>query len=125
VLLLEDEPSFCLREGKVWKLKEVDLQKNQGMIVASREPREGGESAVAEEKLTFDSATRIWRGRECLMVADLVSEGVWPTEGKKSLAGQTVQRRVACSYGTTSQTSGWMILPCSAPLKNSVRPTRR
>ena len=39
VLLLEDEPSHCLREGKVWKLKEVDVQNNEGMIVASREPK--------------------------------------------------------------------------------------
>ena len=91
VLLLEDESSFCLREGKVWKLKEVDLQKNQGMIVASHEPKEGGDSKATEEKLTFDAATRIWRGRECLTPADLVSESVWPAEGKKSLAGQAVQ----------------------------------
>ena len=27
VLLLEDEPSYCQREGLVWKLKEVDLKK--------------------------------------------------------------------------------------------------
>jgi hypothetical protein len=26
VLLLEDEPSHCLREGKVWRLKEIELQ---------------------------------------------------------------------------------------------------
>lgn len=90
VLLLEDEPSYCLREGKVWKLKEVDLQKNQGMIVASREPKEGGDSKASEEKLTFDAATRIWRGRECLSLADLIAEGVWPAEGKKSLGGQAV-----------------------------------
>ena len=91
VLLLEDEPSFCLREGKIWKLKEVDLQNNQGMIVASRTPKEGGDSKATEEKLTFDAATRIWRGRECLVVADLISEGVWPVEGKKSLDDQAVQ----------------------------------
>jgi hypothetical protein len=91
VFLLEDEPSFCLREGKIWKLKEMDLQKNQGMIVASREPKEGGDGKAAEEKLTFDAATRFWRGRECLMLADLVTEGVWPAEGKKSMDGQAVQ----------------------------------
>lgn len=91
VLLLEDESSFCLREGKVWKLKEVDLQKNQGMIVASREPKAGGDDKPTEEKLTFDAATRIWRGRECLTPADLVAENAWPAEGKKSLAGQAVQ----------------------------------
>ena len=41
VLLLEDEPSFCRREGKVWKFKEVDLKNNAGTIVARREPLEG------------------------------------------------------------------------------------
>jgi len=96
VLLLEDESSFCLREGKIWKLKEVDLQKNQGMIVASRESKEGGdgkstEEKPTEEKLTFDAATRFWRRRECLTLAEMISEGVWPAEGKKSLAGQAVQ----------------------------------
>jgi hypothetical protein len=101
VLLLEDESSYCLREGKVWKLKEVDVQNAQGMIVATRESREAGttnsgegkptEEKGAEEKLTFDPATRFWRGRECLTIADLVSEGIWPAQGKKSLAGQAVQ----------------------------------
>lgn len=91
VLLLEDEPSYCLREGKVWKLKEIDLQKTQGMIVASREPKEGGDSKASEEKLTIGGATRIWRGRECLSLADLIAEGIWPAEGKKFLNGQAVQ----------------------------------
>jgi hypothetical protein len=90
VLLLEDEPSFCLREGKIWKLKELDLQKNQAMIIASREPKEVGDSKASEEKLTFDAATRIWRGRECLRLTDLIAEGIWPAEGKKSLEGQSV-----------------------------------
>ena len=90
VLLLEDEPSHCRREGKVWKLKEVDLQNNQGMIVASLEPKEGGGGQTTEEKMTFDAATHIWRGRECLGVEDLVAEGAWPAGGKKSLDGQAV-----------------------------------
>ena len=90
VLLLEDEPSFCLREGLVWKLKEIDVQKSQGMIVASREPKVGGGNQTSEVKLTFNSATRFWRGRECLALADLVAEGAWPAEGKKSLEGQAV-----------------------------------
>lgn len=94
-LLVEDEPSHCLREGKVWKLKEVDLQNNAGMIVASRASKQGadekadGESPT-EESLTFDAATRIWRGRECLAVEDLIAEGTWPAAGKKSLDGQDV-----------------------------------
>jgi len=90
VLLLEDEPSHCLREGKVWKLKEVDLQNNGGQIVARCEPKEGGDGKAPEEKLTFDAATRIWRGRECLAIPELIAEGVWPASGKKSLDGQGV-----------------------------------
>ncbi len=90
VLLLEDEPSFCLREGKVWKLNEVTVRNNQGMIITSRASKTAGDSPGAEEKLTFDAATRIWRGRECLSVADLIAEGLWPAEGKKSLDGQAV-----------------------------------
>ena len=90
VLLLEDEPSHCQREGKVWNLKEVDLTDNQGMIIASLEPKEGGAGKATEEKMTFDAATRIWRGRECLGLADLIAEGVWPATGKKSLGGQAV-----------------------------------
>src|SRR5882757_6242775 len=35
VLLLEDEPSRCQREGMVWKLKEVDIKSHEGMIVAT------------------------------------------------------------------------------------------
>lgn len=90
VLLLEDEPSHCLREGKVWKLREVVFQNNEGLIVASREPRQGGDGKASEEKMTFDAATRIWRGRECLGIEDLIAEGIWPAEGKKSLGGQAV-----------------------------------
>ena len=90
VLLLEDEPSHCQREGTVWKLKEVDLQKNEGMIVASREPKQGGDGKATEETMTFDAATRVWRGRECLGIEDLITEGAWPAEGKKSLDGQAV-----------------------------------
>jgi hypothetical protein len=94
VLLLEDEPSHCQREDLVWKLKEVDLGNNQGMIVASREPKAGtgagGDSKSSEETLSFDAATRIWRGRECLTLPDLITEGVWPASGKKSLNDQAV-----------------------------------
>ncbi|MEZ6055615.1 MAG: hypothetical protein R3C01_02815 [Planctomycetaceae bacterium] len=90
VLLLEDEPSYCLREGKVWKLKEVDIKDNAGMIVASREPKVGKDGKASEESMTFDAATRIWRGRECLVVEDLVDEGIWPASGKTALDGQAV-----------------------------------
>ncbi|WP_395736594.1 hypothetical protein [Prosthecobacter sp.] len=91
VLLLEDEASHCQREGLVWKLKDVDIKNNEGMIVASCEPKDGGNAKPTTENLTFDAATRIWRGRECLSVADLVAEGLWPASGKKSLDGQAVQ----------------------------------
>lgn len=90
VLLLEDEPSYCRREGLVWKLKEVELKQNESMIIASRVPKESGDNQAGEEKLTIDAATRIWRGRECLSTADLIAEGLWPAEGKKSLDGQSV-----------------------------------
>jgi hypothetical protein len=90
-ILLEDEPSFCLREGKVWKLKEVALKGNkQGMIVANREPTAGGEGKEGERQMSIDAATRFWRGREQLALEDLIAEGLWPADGKKSLGGQVV-----------------------------------
>ncbi|GEP44914.1 hypothetical protein [Brevifollis gellanilyticus] len=91
VLLLEDEPSHCQREGMVWKLKELDYNNNEGMIIATREPKSGGDGKANEEKLTLDAATRIWRGRESLTPADLIAEGLWPASGKKALEGQAVQ----------------------------------
>jgi hypothetical protein len=90
VLLLEDEPSRCQREGLVWKLKEVDVKNREGMIVVTREPKQGGDAKATEEKMTFDAATRIWSGRERLSIEELVAEGAWPAEGKKSLGGQAV-----------------------------------
>ncbi len=90
VLLLEDEPSHCLRENKVWKLREVEVDGNVGKIIASRESRDGGEAKEPAEELTFDAATRIWRGRERIHVADLIAEEVWPKAGNKQLAGQPV-----------------------------------
>jgi hypothetical protein len=90
VLLLEDEFSHCQREGKVWKLRELDIKNREGMIVATCEPKQGGDGKAAEEKMTFDAATRIWRGRESLGIEDLIAEKIWPAEGKKSLGGQPV-----------------------------------
>jgi hypothetical protein len=90
-ILLEDEPSFCLREGKVWKLKEVALKGNkQGLIVAHREPKAGGEGKEGEQQMSIDAATRFWRGREQLGLEDLIAEGIWPADGKKTLEGQEV-----------------------------------
>lgn len=90
VILLEDETSHCLREGKTWKLKEVDLKNSEGMIVASLQPQEGGDGKASEETMTFDAATRIWRGRERLEIEDLIAEGTWPANGKQSLDNQSV-----------------------------------
>lgn len=90
ILLLEDEPSYCRREGLVWKLKEVDLQNNAGMMTAVRMLKDGEGNPGTEEKLTFDAATRIWRGRELLSVEELVTENIWPKGGKLSLNNQTV-----------------------------------
>ncbi|MFM8903655.1 MAG: hypothetical protein ACKOLZ_01645 [Verrucomicrobiota bacterium] len=84
VLLLEDEPSYCQRMGLTWKLKGVDLEKPATPILATLEPSQG-DAKASEQKLTFDAATRIWRGREALSVADLIAEG------KKSLDGQSLQ----------------------------------
>jgi len=90
VLLLEDEPSHCQRKGMAWKLKEMDINNRRGMIIATCEPKQGGDGKAAEEKMTFDAATRIWRGRERLSIDDLIAEKIWPAEGKKSLGGQPV-----------------------------------
>ncbi len=90
VLLLEDEPSHCRRTGQVWKLREVVVADDAGTIVARREPKAGADAEAEDETMTFDAATRVWRGRECLTVEDLVAEGVWPANGTKSLDGQPV-----------------------------------
>ena len=91
VLLLEDEPSHCQREGFVWKLKEVEIKDRAGTILASREAKQDAKTKPVDETLTFDAATRVWRGRECLRIEHLIAEGIWPTEGKKALGGQSVQ----------------------------------
>ncbi len=88
VILLEDEPSKCLRENEVWMLKEIELRKDQGILLTVRGSKSGVQIQASEESMTFDNATRIWRGRECLCVSDLVAEGTWPAEGKKSLGCQ-------------------------------------
>jgi hypothetical protein len=90
ILLLEDEPSHCQREGLVWKLKELEIKNREGMILATREPKQGGDAKATGEKFTFDSATRVWRDRECLGIDDLITDGSWPADGKKSLGDQPV-----------------------------------
>ncbi len=90
LLLLEDEPSHCLRERLTWKLKEIEIQNQRGLIVANLQSTDGTSEQVTDEKMTFDAATRVWRGREYLTIDDLIAEGNWPAEGKKSLGGQSV-----------------------------------
>jgi hypothetical protein len=132
VLLLEDEPSYCQREGKVWKLKEVEVQNNAGMIVAICEAKEGGDSKATEEKLTFDAATRIWRGRECLAIDELIAEGAGRPVGRNRSTAKPCcsaslgsRRRLASSLGFTSRTSGWTMPRCSAPPATRPRRTKR
>jgi hypothetical protein len=90
VLLLEDESSHCLREGTVWKLREVQVKNNAGTLVASCQPRAGGGEQGSAETMTFDAATSVWRGRERLRIEHLIAEQAWPADGKKSLDGQPV-----------------------------------
>ncbi|MEM7600425.1 MAG: hypothetical protein AAF357_03295 [Verrucomicrobiota bacterium] len=90
VLLLEDEPSHCLRLGKVWSLEELTMDQASGIIVACRVSEVESASEAEKQHMTFDAATRIWRGREYLTVEDLVAEGVWPESGDKSLNGELV-----------------------------------
>jgi hypothetical protein len=93
VAVLEDEPSFCMRQGLVWKLKEVEVKNREGFLLATRVPRGGGGGGgggASEEKLTFDAATRVWRGPFSHSLDELISEGSWPADGKKALDGQEV-----------------------------------
>ena len=89
-LLVEDEVSYCQRLSLNWKLKEADFQENQGIVLATLEPKQVGDEKYDEQQLTFDHATRFWRGRESLSLAEVAAEGIWPTSGKKSLNGQSV-----------------------------------
>ena len=90
VLLLEDEPSHCRRNGLIWKLMEVEIKGNEGSILARREPQKKDEKKYEPEKMTFGAATRIWRGRESIRISDLINEKVWPANGKKELSDQAV-----------------------------------
>lgn len=89
-ILLEDESSFCQREGLIWKLKEIEIRGDEGMIVASRESKDGNAEKGKEEKLTVDSTTHFWLGREKLFLTDMISEGLWPESGKKPLGNELV-----------------------------------
>ena len=90
-ILLEDDPSFCLREGKAWQLSQVEINGKEGNIVASLARKEHGEGLGGEHTLTIDGSTRIWRGRELLGMEDLIAEEKWPKSGKKSFENIPVQ----------------------------------
>ena len=90
-ILLEDGPSLCLREGKAWKLKEVDINGSEGNLIASLDRQAGGEGLGGEHKLTIDGSTRIWRGRELLGLDEIVAEGSWPAKGQKQFKDQAIQ----------------------------------
>ena len=101
ILLLEDEPSYCKRNGLVWKLKEMEFKGNEWLMKATREAKKGGNEKVKPETFTFDAATRIWRGRELLTPADMVADKLWPSNGKKALGDQQVL--IGLNYKLTPQ----------------------
>ena len=88
-LLVEDEPSYCQRMGLTWKLKEAESQDLQGTMTAMLASNKAGEKPV-EQKLNYDHATRFWRGRDCLTLAEVVAEGILPASGKKAMEGRSV-----------------------------------
>ncbi len=65
------------------------------MIVAHRESSTDGEDREDERQMSIDAATRFWRGREKLGLEDLITEGLWPANGKISLDGQVVHLGIA------------------------------
>ena len=89
-LLVEDEPSYCQRMGLTWKLKEAEFQDQQGTLIATLERKEDGGEKPVEQKLNYDQATRFWRGRDCLTLAEVVAEGILPANGKKATEGRSV-----------------------------------
>ena len=89
-ILLEDGPSLCLREGKTWTLKSVEIKGIDSQIVASLDRKEGGEGLGGQHEITIDRSTRVWRGRELLGMDDLIAEGVWPESGTKEFEDQRV-----------------------------------
>mgnify|MGYP001813812027 CR=1 FL=1 len=90
-ILLEDGPSLCLREGKSWKLSELETRGREAHLVVNLDRGEGGDGLGGEHKVTVDGSTRIWRGRELLGLDELVSEGSWPANGQKKFEDQSIQ----------------------------------
>ncbi len=81
VLLLEDDLSKNLREGKAWQLNDIEIQGDGGTLNARF-----GEK---DHALTIDHSTRIWRGKELLGIQDLLNEGTWKQDGRKQLNNQS------------------------------------
>lgn len=94
-ILLEDGPSLCLREGKAWKLREVEIKDNEGHLTATLKRADGGEGLGGEHQFTIDGSTRVWRGRELLGIEDLVSEGTWPADGSKKFDDRFIHLALA------------------------------
>ena len=89
-ILLEDGSSLFLREGKAWKLTEVEIKGKEGQLVASLERKQGGDGLGGKHTFTVDASTRIWRGREQLGIDDLIADNTWPASGKKSFDGAAI-----------------------------------
>jgi hypothetical protein len=73
----------------IWKLKEINLKEDQGIITARRESKSGN-GDIHEETFSIDTATRFWRGKEHLYLRDLLEEEVLPENGVQSLNDQSV-----------------------------------
>ena len=95
VLLLEDDVSHALRKGLTWQMNEIVIANNSGTITATRKHVMEADATMSPESFTFDAATRIWRGRELLEVTDLISEQIWPSNGKKTFDAQEVHLGIA------------------------------
>lgn len=97
VFLLEDDLSHSLRHQLIWELNEIDIRNFSGTLTATRKPESEQDKGAVVETATFsfDAATRIWRGRELLEVADLIGEDMWPASGKREIDGQQVHLGLA------------------------------
>ncbi len=89
-ILVEDEPSYCRRLGLVWRIKDVEVKSDGGLLTAQRITKASNEESGQFDTLTYDSATRFWKGREKLSVRDVVADGLWPESGKQEMNNLTV-----------------------------------
>ena len=78
ILLLRTSPAIAdamVLHGKSWKSRS---RNDEGTIVAKRVLKTGDGDKDEPQTMTFDSATRIWQGRESIRGSDLISQKVWP-----------------------------------------------